>query len=153
MTHSLYATAGIVLAAILLYRFHQPILAALARFDARNMARKFAEARDRRDRLAHYRHTVRLAEEQVDEITEIAGSDQRTAAPVIHFVFAGETFATREDAEAAITRSWQRHAISTPNSPPLFRAAATPACAGNSSAIHAASPRRSRGRLPTSPPA
>jgi len=106
MTHSLYVTAGIVLAAILLYRFHQPILAALARFDARNMARKFAEARDRRDRLAHYRHTVRLAEEQVDEITEIAGSDQRTAAPVIHFVFAGETFATREDAEAA-----RNHAI------------------------------------------
>jgi len=101
MTHSLYATAGIVLAAIFLYRFHRPILAALARFDARNIARKFDEARDRRDRLAHYRHTVRLAEEQVDDISEIVVSDERTATPVVRFVFAGETFATREEAETA----------------------------------------------------
>ncbi len=101
MTHSLYATAAFVLAAILLYRFHRPIIAALARFDARNMARKFDEARDRRDRLAHYRHTVRLAEEQVDNITEVVVSDERTATPVKRFVFAGETFVTREDAEAA----------------------------------------------------
>jgi len=101
MTHSLYATAGIVLAAILLYRFHRPILAALARFDARNFARKFEEARDRRDRLAHYRHTVRLAEEQVDDIAEIMVSDERTARPIVRFVFAGETFITREDAETA----------------------------------------------------
>ena len=101
MTHSLYATAGMVLAAILLYRFHPQILAALARFDARNTARKFEEVRDRRDRLAHYRHTVRLAEEQVDDISEITASDERTARPVMRFVFAGETFATREDAEHA----------------------------------------------------
>jgi len=101
MTHSLYATAAMVLAAILLYRFHREILAAFARFDARNIARKFEEARDRRDRLAHFRHTVRLAEEQVDDIREITASDERTAKPVVRFVFAGETFATREDAEHA----------------------------------------------------
>jgi hypothetical protein len=101
MMHSLYVTAGMVLAAILLYRFHRPILAAFARFDARNISRKFEEARDRRDRLAHYRHTVRLAEEQVDDIAEIVMSDERTARPVVRFVFAGETFATREDAETA----------------------------------------------------
>ena len=101
MTHGLYATAGLVLAAILLYRFHRPILAALARFDARNVARRFEEARDRRDRLAHYRHTVTLAEEQVDDISEIMVSDERTATPVRRFVFAGETFATREEAEKA----------------------------------------------------
>lgn len=101
MTHSLYATAGIVLAAILLYRFHRPILAALVRFDARNIARKFEEARDRHDRLAHYRHTVKLAEEQVDTISEIVVSDERTAKPVVHFVFGGQRFARREDAEAA----------------------------------------------------
>ena len=106
MTHSIYATAGMVLAAILLYRFHRPILSALARFDARNMTRKFEEARDRRDRLAHYRHTVRLAEEQVDGITEIAVSDERTALPVTRFVFAGEIFSNRDEAEAA-----RNHAI------------------------------------------
>ena len=101
MTHGLYATAGAVLAAIFLYRFHRQILAALARFDARNLARKFEESRDRRDRLAHYRHTVRLAEEQVDDISEIVVSDERTAKPVMRFLFAGETFATRKEAEEA----------------------------------------------------
>ncbi|HEX3429873.1 MAG TPA: hypothetical protein VHT03_03225 [Rhizomicrobium sp.] len=101
MAHSLYVTAAMVLAAIVLYRFHRPILTALARFDARNIARKFEEARDRRDRLAHYRHTVRLAEEQVDDIAEVIVSDERTATPVVRFVFAGETFARREDAEVA----------------------------------------------------
>lgn len=101
MTHGLYATAAFVLAAIVLYRFHRPILAALARFDARNVARRAEEAQDRRDRLAHYRHTVKLAEEQVDDISETMVSDERTAKPVVRFVFAGETFATREDAEAA----------------------------------------------------
>ena len=101
MTHSLYATAVMVLAGILLYRFHRPILAALARFDARNVMRKFEEARDRRDRLAHYLHTVKVAEEQVDGISEIVVSDERTAKPVVRFVFAGETFATREEAESA----------------------------------------------------
>jgi hypothetical protein len=90
-----------VLAAILLYRFHRPILAALERFDARNVARKFEEARDRRDRLAHYRHTVKLAEEQVDDISETVESDRRTGRPVTRFLFAGEAFATRADAEAA----------------------------------------------------
>src|SRR5438270_2886974 len=99
--HSLYVTAAMVLAAILLYRYHKPILAALERFDARNLSRKFEEVRDRRDRLAHFRHTVSLAEEQVDDVCEMITSDERTATPVLRFVFAGETFLRREDAEAA----------------------------------------------------
>lgn len=99
--HGLYMTAGLVLAAILAYRFHRPILGALARFDARNVARKFEEARDRNDRLAHYKHTLRLAEEQVDTITEVAVPDERTGSPVSRFLFAGETFASHEEAEAA----------------------------------------------------
>jgi hypothetical protein len=97
----LYATAVLVLAAILVYRFHRSILAALARFDARNTARKLEEARDRHDRLAHYKHTVKLAEEQVDAVAEITVPDERSGSPVSRFVFAGETFVTREDAEAA----------------------------------------------------
>lgn len=99
--HGLYVTAGLVLAAILAYRFHRGILGALSRFDARNVARKTQEARDRHDRLAHYRHTVQLAEEQVDVVTEIAVPDERTGSPVSRFLFAGEVFASREDAEAA----------------------------------------------------
>ena len=99
--HGLYMTAGIVLAAILIYRFHRPLLAALERFDARNAARKFEEARDRRDRLAHYKHTLRLAEEQVDTIEEVTVADERTGTPAGRYLFAGETFLTRADAEAA----------------------------------------------------
>jgi hypothetical protein len=104
--HGLYMTAGVVLAGILVYGFHRPILAALARFDARNVARKFEEARDRRDRLAHYKHTLRLAEEQVDTIEVITVPDERTGTPVRHYLFAGETFLTRDDAEAA-----RQHAV------------------------------------------
>jgi hypothetical protein len=99
--HGLYATAGVVLAAILAYRFHRPFLAALNRFDARNRARKSDEARDRHDRLAHYRHTLRLAEEQVDMVREVTVPDERTGLPVPRFLFAGETFASRDDAETA----------------------------------------------------
>ena len=97
----LYAMAGVVLAAILVYRFHRSILAALARFDARNAARKLEEARDRHDRLAHYKHTLKLAEEQVDKVLETTVPDERTGSPVSRFVFAGEAFVSREDAEAA----------------------------------------------------
>ena len=99
--HDLYATAALVLAAILVYRFHREILAALARFDARNIARKAEELHDRRDHLAHFRHTLKLAEEQVDEIAEIHIPDARTGSLVPRYVFAGEGFASREDAEAA----------------------------------------------------
>lgn len=101
MVHGLYMTAGLVLAAILAYRFRKPVLAALARFDARNARRKSEEMRDRQDRNAHYRHTLRLAEEQVDAVTEITVPDERTGSPVSRFLFAGETFGSREDADEA----------------------------------------------------
>jgi len=99
--HGIYVTAAFVLAAIIAYRFHRPLLAALARFDANNVARKIEEFRDRQDHRAHYRHTLRLAEEQVDEVGEITVPDIRTGSLVKRYVFAGETFAMREDAEAA----------------------------------------------------
>lgn len=99
--HGLYMTAGVVLAAILAYAFRKPVLAALSRFDARNAERRFEELSDRRDRNAHYKHTLRLAEEQVDVVTEIAVPDQRTGSPVSRFLFAGELFAKREEAEEA----------------------------------------------------
>ena len=99
--NGLFSTAGLVLAAIVVYRFHRPILAALARFDARNIERKIGEIRDRQDRQAHYKHTLQLAEEQVDIIREKTVPDERTGEPVSRFLFADEVFATREDAEAA----------------------------------------------------
>ena len=74
-------------------------MAALRRFDRQNQSRKVAELRDRTDILAHFRHTMARAEEQVEEVSEITVADERTGTPVTRFVFEGEHFATRGDAE------------------------------------------------------
>lgn len=97
----LYTTAGLLLAAILIYRFRTGILAALKRFDERNVARQMEEERDRTDPVAHYRHTLRLANEQVEEVSEIVEADLRTGDPVTRYIFAGEKYATRREAEFA----------------------------------------------------
>lgn len=69
---------------------------ALRRFDARNVRRKQEQFAARFDPNAHYRETMRLAEEQVEEITEITDP-----GPVTRFLFNGEEYDRREDAEAA----------------------------------------------------
>src|SRR6185312_3844019 len=79
--------------------------AALRRFDERNVERIREEYSDRRDALAHYKHTVRVAEEQVEEIGEFQALDTRTGLPVTRYLFEGEQFATRDEAEAARQRS------------------------------------------------
>ena len=91
----------VILAGILVYRYHRDILAMLKRFDDRNRARIEDEMRDRNDSLAHYRHTLKLAEEQVEPVSEITLSDPRTATPVTRYLFEGEQFATRREAEHA----------------------------------------------------
>lgn len=102
---SLITTAVLIIAAILLYRFRAPLIVALRQFDARNRQRIEEEISDRRDRLAHYKHTLRLAEEQVEEVSEIATRDARTGQALSRYVFEGEQFATRDEAEAARQRS------------------------------------------------
>jgi hypothetical protein len=97
----LLSTAAVLLAAILIYGLRTPILAALKRFDSKNTARRLQEARDRSDHLAHFRHTLQLADEQVEQIGELTVADARTGAPVRLFVFEGERFLSRDDAEAA----------------------------------------------------
>lgn len=97
----LYTTAGLLLAAILIYRFRDGILAALKRFDERNIARQIEEQRDRTDPVAHYKHTLRLANEQVEDVSEIVEADARTGDTVTHYIFAGEKYATRREAEFA----------------------------------------------------
>src|ERR1700742_4254089 len=94
-------TAVFVLSMIVLYRFRAPILGALRRFDERNVERRAQEMRDRTDNLAHFRHTLGLAGEQVEEISEIAVPDQRTGEPVTRYVFEGEQFASMRDAQRA----------------------------------------------------
>ena len=102
---SLITTAAVIIGAILLYRFRAPVLEALRRFDQRNVARIHEEIGDRRDPVAHYKHTLRLAEEQVEEIGELPAHDPRTGLPVTRYLFEGEQFATRDEAEAARQRS------------------------------------------------
>jgi hypothetical protein len=94
-------TAAIIIAGLLIYRFHKPALAALRRFDARNRARIVEEQMDRGDQLAHFRHTLKRAEEQVENVGEITLSDVKTGTAVTRYIFEGERFATRQEAEHA----------------------------------------------------
>jgi len=103
--HNLVTTALLVLGGILLYRFRGPILGAFRRFNARNIARLREEREDRRDAFAHYRHTLRVAEEQVEDVSEFETHDERTGVLVIRYLFEGEQFASRDEAEAARQRS------------------------------------------------
>jgi len=83
------------LAVASLYRWGKPMLHALQRFDARNARRKQEQFAARFDPNAHFRETMRLAEEQVEEITEIADP-----GAVTRYLFNGEEYDQREDAEA-----------------------------------------------------
>ena len=101
MFWNLFTTTAFIIAGLLFYHFWPRIVAAVKRFDDRNRARIEGERRDRRDALAHYRHTLSIAEEQVEEIGEIEVSDERTAVPVKRYLFEGERFALRREAEHA----------------------------------------------------
>jgi hypothetical protein len=98
--NGLYEVSALVLGGILVYGFRARILDRLRRFDQRNIARRRREMDDRRDRFAHYKHTLELAGEQVEEIGEIKVPDERTGDPVTRYLFEGETFASRDEAEA-----------------------------------------------------
>lgn len=89
----------LILAAIALHRVWPRIIAALKRFDADNIARIRQEQIDRQDQLAHFRHTIGVSEEQVEDVFEIEELDPRTATSVTRYVFEGERFATRWEAE------------------------------------------------------
>jgi hypothetical protein len=97
----LLQAAAIILAGILFYRYHRAIFAALRRFDLQNRIRQEQEYRDRQDSLAHFRHTLKRAEEQVEDIGEITLSDVKTGTAVTRYLFEGERFATKKDAENA----------------------------------------------------
>ncbi|MGC9953729.1 MAG: hypothetical protein ABSD21_05590 [Rhizomicrobium sp.] len=99
MFWNLFTTTAFIIAGLLFYRFWPAIYAAVMRFDAQNRARIESERRDRSDSLAHFRHTLRIAEEQVEEIGEIEVRDERTGGPVKRYLFEGERFAVRREAE------------------------------------------------------
>jgi|SRR5690242_5138904 len=95
----LILTAIALLAAIVIVRLWPRIFGALKRFDADNVARIRQEQVDRNDQLAHFRHTLGRSEEQVEDVSEIVELDPRTATSVTRYVFEGERYATRWEAE------------------------------------------------------
>jgi hypothetical protein len=107
MVWNIVAIALIVLACIALA--HPRVLGAFRRFDARTRERIAAEREDRADALAHFRHTLKLAEEQVEEVSAVAIPDERTGMPVTRYVFEGETF--MREVDAAQARADKMHAI------------------------------------------
>jgi hypothetical protein len=84
---------------IAIYRYHRIAIEALRRFDARNVRRIAEQERERSDPLAHFRATLKTAEEQVEAVSEITVDDERLGMPVTRYLFEGERFATRADAE------------------------------------------------------
>ena len=99
MLRDLLTTSAFIAVMLVIYRFRHDLAAALARFDRRNVQRLADEQRDRSDPIAHFRHTLKAAEEQVEDVSEITAVDERLGTPVTRFVFEGEQFATRFDAE------------------------------------------------------
>jgi hypothetical protein len=87
---NVYWACAFVAACILFYRFGLPWF---RQFDARNVARKEREIRDKSDANAHIRHALEVAEEQVEEIQEIKTGD------ITHYLFEAQAFATRDEAE------------------------------------------------------
>ena len=81
--------------------FYKPVLGALRRFETRNAERRMQELQSAMDQYAHYRQTIQLVEEQVEPVSPITLSDERTGEPVTRYVFLGTTYGTRKDAEAA----------------------------------------------------
>lgn len=101
MLTNLLTTALVILAGILAVRYWPQISGAVSRFDSRVRQRRAQEISDRRDARAHFRHTLALAEEQVEPVSSVTVADERTAEPVKRYLFEGERFASEADALAA----------------------------------------------------
>ena len=99
MLRDLLTTSAFIALMLVIYRYRHDIVAALTRFDARNVKRIADEQRDKSDPIAHFRHTRKVAEEQVEDVGEITVSDEKLGTHVTRYVFEGEQFASRFDAE------------------------------------------------------
>lgn len=99
MLRDLLTTSAFIAVMLVIYRFRHDIAAAFVRFDQRNIQRIQEQERDRSDPIAHFRHTLKVAEEQVEAVSEITVADERLGTPVTRYVFEGEQFASRFDAE------------------------------------------------------
>lgn len=94
-------TLGFIALAFLIYILGPRIWRGMQHFDAENRERIERNRADRRDKNAHFRHTFEVAEEQVEAVQEVQGEDPRTGTPVTYYLFEGDSFFTREAADAA----------------------------------------------------
>ncbi len=101
MIEDLVTTFCIIVAAIVLYRFRAPIIDRLRRFDHENRVRIAQQERESDDPVAHFRHALAIAEDQVEAISEIRVHDERLGTGVTRFLFLGEQFILRSEAERA----------------------------------------------------
>ena len=90
MLTNVYWACGFVLVCILLYRFGLPVL---RRFDEDNVRRIVQQEQDKSDPNAHFRHTLEMADEQVEAVQEIK------VGAITQYLFEAEIFLTREAAE------------------------------------------------------
>ena len=109
MTNILWITL-LFLTGCALYRWREPLLGALRRFDASNRARCEDELRARLDPKEHYRQTLRVAAEEVEEVSEILEPDPRTGILLPAFLFLGVRYASRNEAVAARNAKIVEHA-------------------------------------------
>jgi hypothetical protein len=89
---NVYWACAFVLACIAVYRFGVPWMKG---FDAENVRRIAQQEQDKSDPAAHIRHTLEMAEEQVEPITEIKVGD------VVQYLFEAQMFLDRDAAEEA----------------------------------------------------
>ena len=80
---------------------YKPLRRMLRRFEAKNAERRMQEFQSALDQYAHYRQTIQLIEEQIEQVSSVTVSDERTGQPVTRFTFLGDLYATRKEAEAA----------------------------------------------------
>jgi|SRR6185312_2914163 len=90
MPNDVYWAAAFVLAMIALYRFGLP---KLRRFDEDNVRRIIQQERDKSDPNAHFRHTLEMADQQVEEVQEIK------VGAITQYLFEAEVFLSRDEAE------------------------------------------------------
>lgn len=101
MLHDLIITCVLLLLFIIAWGKRDLIMGVLRRFDQTNIARQLDQEKERNDPQAHIRQTLKLAEEQVEDVSELVLRDIRTGTEVSRFVFQGEKFATRAEADQA----------------------------------------------------
>src|SRR5476651_1216593 len=85
-------SCAFVLACIGFYRFGLPWL---RRFDEENVRRIARQDQEKSDPNAHIRHTLEVADEQVEPVSEIKVGNS------VQYLFEAQVFASRDEAEEA----------------------------------------------------